>query len=510
MYAKYINKMSKTEVITILKQIDMTKWQYNSDNDVYWQVGISYCANPVNKTYEILGLYVPGAYFNETENGDGTYTCEINENSAVGNYTAKTAPIVFPVNTPGYSAMVAPTSYTDVSTYTHQGFVYMYAGCRGRDAGVPAGVTDLKAAVRYIRYNKNIIPGSMERIFSFGMSGGGAQSALMGTTGDSDLYTPYLEEIGAVSGVSDSIIGSMCWCPITNLDVADAAYEWNLGSARSDLDDDTQKLSNGLAEEFAKYINKLGLKDENGKELVLEKSDSGIYQSGTYYNYIKSTIEKSLSDFLSDTQFQSQNSVSASFSRGFAAVQDYIDSLNSENQWINYDSKTNTVAITSVSDFVKACKTPWKSVGAFDNLDKSVIENVLFGYGDGNGAHFDAMEAELLAGTDYETDFIEDFKKTDLHGNTVDTRVNMYNPMYYLCDYYDGNGSSNIAKYFRIRTGIQQGDTALCTEVDLALALKAKGTDVDFETVWGQAHVKAERIGDSDTNFIEWVNECLK
>jgi hypothetical protein len=32
----------------------------------------------------------------------------------------------------------------------------------------------------------------MDSIFTFGMSGGGAQSALVGATGDSELYTPYL------------------------------------------------------------------------------------------------------------------------------------------------------------------------------------------------------------------------------------------------------------------------------------------------------------------------------
>ena len=41
------------------------------------------------------------------------------------------------------------------------------------------GVTDLKAAVRYLRYNDSLIPGSKNRIFTFGHSGGGAQSALI-------------------------------------------------------------------------------------------------------------------------------------------------------------------------------------------------------------------------------------------------------------------------------------------------------------------------------------------
>lgn len=35
-------------------------------------------------------------------------------------------------------------------------------------------------------------------------------------------------------------------------------------------------------------------------------------------------------------------------------------------------------------------------------LDRSQGENILFGYGDGSGAHFDAVMAELLAGTDYD------------------------------------------------------------------------------------------------------------
>ena len=67
-----------------------------------------------------------------------------------------------------------------------------------------------------------------------------------------------------------------------------------------------------------------------------------------------------------------------------------------------------------------------------------------------------------------------------------------------------------MAAYWRIRTGIAQSDTSLTTEVNLALALEQYDgvKDVDFATVWGQKHVKAERSGDSDTNFIEWVHTC--
>ena len=564
--------ISETQAVSSLSQIDMTHWQYNEETDVYWQTGIVYCENPADETYENLGIFVPGAYLTGTPNGNGTYTCEVNPSGSAAGYTANTAPIVIPVETPGYMAMDAPTEYVNsTSAYTDAGFVYVYPGCRGRDAGAPAGVTDLKAAIRFIRYNDGIIPGSTDRIFSFGMSGGGAQSALLGATGDSELYTPYLEAIGAVSSVSDAVAGSMCWCPITNLDYASEAYEWNLGVTRTDLSADMQELSDAMAEQFALYLNDLNLKDETGNRLTLAASEDGIYQSGSYYDYLKTVIETSLNHFLEDTTFpytvtgggrgglgglndfgdmplldndnpdtdfkargpkgdkgemipdgnfidnneadgidRNLTSGNITLSGTYETVQDYINALNAEKTWVIYDENTNTATVTSIADFVSALKPASKDLGAFDALDQSQGENVLFGYGDGNGAHFDPTMAKLLTGSDYAAEYSEDLARTDALGNSVAYRVNMYNPLYYINDYYEGYGSSNVASYWRIRTGINQSDTALSTEVNLALALENYGADVDFETVWGQGHVEAERTGDSTSNFIAWVGECCK
>ena len=196
-----------------------------------------------------------------------------------------------------------------------------------------------------------------------------------------------------MQGVSDAVLGSMCWCPITNLDSADAAYEWMMGSTRSGLSDEEQAISDALAE-----------------------AGQG--------------------------------------------------------------------------------------------------ENELFGYGDGSGAHFDAALAAILEtlGNDAAADYTNDLNMTDSVGNTAETRLNMYTPLYYLLESSEGYGTSEVAQYWRIRTGITQSDTALSTEVNLALALENyKGVeDVDFETVWGAGHTQAERTGDSTTNFIEWVNACMK
>ena len=90
----------------------------------------------------------------------------------------------------------------------------------------PALIVDYKATVRYLRHNRKQLPaGDTEKIISNGTSAGGALSALLGATGNSPDYEPYLREIGAAEE-RDDIFGSMDYCPITDLPHADLAYEW--------------------------------------------------------------------------------------------------------------------------------------------------------------------------------------------------------------------------------------------------------------------------------------------
>ena len=590
------------EETTQVAGIDMSAWQYEESKDVYWQVGVEYCADPADASYETLGIYVPGAYFTASDNGDGTYTCEVNPNGAAGGYTVSTAPLVIPVNTAGYSAQSAPTKFTnEAATFAAEGIIYVYPGCRGRDSGAPAGATDLKAAIRYIRSNSDILPGDMEKIFAFGHSGGGAQTAILGASGDSSEYDVYLESIGAVMTESDAIYGAMCWCPITSLDYADEAYEWNMGLAREDLIPDMQTASENLAAIYAQYINELQLEDADGNVLTLEETEDGYWQAGSYYDYVIGIVEDSVNAFLANTEFpytassvssgpggggmptvaetpadgtelkesgesvseepgDSDNGESAGEEAGgsdngesageeaaevtdkdagnaaggpagnaaggsaggpgagdsadsasgetYETAEAYIESLNAKESWIEYDADSNTVKVISLSGFAKAAKTPTKDVGAFDTFELSSAENTLFG--EGNGAeHFDVNMTAALEGTPYADQFAVDLNRTDALGITLTQRMNIYNPMYYISDYYDGCGSASTANFWRIRTGISQGDTSINVEINLAAALRQYGCDVDFATVWQKGHETAEITGDSTTNFIAWIAECL-
>ena len=529
---------------------DNAAWQYDEINDIYWQVGVVYVANPASLDYETLGIYVPGAYLEATANGDGTYTASVKPDAQVGQFTAATAPYVLPVNTPVYNASQAPTWLADgIANYTQAGMIYLQPGIRGRDnttdsqgqevvGGAPWGVTDLKAAIRYVRYNKDVLPGDTDKIVSFGHSGGGAQSAVLGASGDSTLYNPYLEALGAAmkdkegNPISDAPYGTMTWSPITSLDYADAAYEWNLGqftdsNTRAE-GTFTQALSQDLAKEYANYINQLGLKHE-GQALTLAESSEGIYTQGPYATYLEGVVNQSLNNFLADTSFPYTSDGAglggSTESVTYETAQAYIDSLNAETQWVTYDAAANRAKISSLADFAKYVKTASKSVPAFDDLSRSQAENAVFGVAEENELHFDQLVARLLKNnqakyesltdwnSQYVTDFESDLAKTDSLGKTIAERQDLYNPMFYLTSAYSGYQTSKLAPHWRIRSGISQGDTALTVETNLALALEnqANGAvkSVDFATVWEQGHTTAERTGDASANFIQWVQEIV-
>ena len=529
---------------------DNAAWQYDEINDIYWQVGVVYVANPASLDYETLGIYVPGAYLEASANGDGTYTASVKSDAQVGQFTAATAPYVLPVNTPGYNASQAPTWLADgIASYTQAGMIYLQPGIRGRDnttdsqgqevvGGAPWGVTDLKAAIRYVRYNKDVLPGDTDKIVSFGHSGGGAQSAILGASGDSTLYNPYLEALGAAmkdkdgNPISDAPYGTMTWSPITSLDYADAAYEWNLGQfADSNTRAEgtfTQALSQDLAKEYANYINQLGLKHE-GQALTLAESSEGIYTQGSYATFLEGVVNQSLNNFLADTSFPYTSDGAgpggSTESVTYETAQAYIDSLNAETQWVTYDAAANRAKISSLADFAKYVKTASKSVPAFDALDRSLAENAVFGVADANELHFDQLVARLLKNnqakyesltdwnSQYVTDFESDLAKTDSLGKTIAERQDLYNPMFYLTSAYSGYQTSKPAPHWRIRSGLSQGDTALTVETNLALALEnqANGAvkSVDFATVWGQGNTTAERTGHASANFIQWVQEIV-
>ena len=152
------------------------------------------------------------------------------------------------------------------------GYVVVEPGARGHDLvdstghyyGVaPAAIVDLKAAVRYVRHNSARIPGNTDRIISTGVSAGGAMSALLGASCDSPLYEELLRDLGAADA-SDAIFASADYCPITDLEHADGAYEWCWGTNPTSSGQPVDQTVSGQSKAmFADYQKSLNLHGQN-------------------------------------------------------------------------------------------------------------------------------------------------------------------------------------------------------------------------------------------------------
>lgn len=573
--------------------LDMTAWQFDKTNNVYYQLGVPYCLNHVSGSYGSLAIFVPGDYLSlpKEEKGD---EYKINTEAKVGSFTPQTAPVLMPINSGNLGPQTSPTSYSfaGLAQYLSAGCIYVYAGFRGRSSGFESGksdvivggdpwpVVDLKAAVRFLRYNAKVLPCDVSRIFTFGFSAGGGISALLGCTGDSPLYDSYLKEIGAATHdaegepLSDATYGSASWCPVTSFDTADASYEWMMGQYSDEGTRAegtwTKLLSNDLARDFATYINEMDLRDQQDQALTLDETSGDLYADGSYYTYIVDCIQNAATDFFATAQFPytytPQHLVNACFpgdpnlqsdgagtldveavtgdasaqaagvastggkTEGKISVQsvvynsadDYIDDLNSDMQWLTVNQTRATVRISSLGDFVRHLKVAAKDVGAFDSVSRSTVENQLFGTEEVGSLHFSKMigtrlsesQSAYAAGDGWKDVYVKEWSKdlaeVDALKTDMETRVSMFNPLYFLSGHYEGAGTAKVASHWRINTGLFQTDTSFCTELNLALALQhCEGVaNVSFTPVWGQGHTLAEPTGSAEENLLAWVVSC--
>ena len=413
---------------------------------------IPYVANPVDKDYQSLNVFVPVKI-------DGKDT------------DASNAPILFEIAMGGYmsvnnaesiEAKQVKLSYrADLALVA--GFVVVSTGCRGRDnrtangkyyGKAPAVIVDLKAAVRYIRFNKGVLPGNVDWIVSVGCSAGGAVSALLGTSGNSPLYESYLNKIGAANA-SDNIFASACYSPITDLEHADMAYEWMYGQTpnRSGLVD--QKLSKQLAKAYAEYQQSLNLKG---------RGDFGMVTAQNYQDYlIRYFLSPSASRFLKDSPDSVRN--------------DYLK----KNIWITW--KDNKASFT-FKDFVSHVGR-MKGLPAFDDFNKKSPENILFGNDSVDARHF----------TNFSLRHLKSNKRSEID-NDIKNFTNLMNALYFVKQ--DNKG---CAQYWWLRNGTSDNHTSQTVMINLATRLQNINKDVNAWLFWDGVH-----CADYDPEgFIEWI-----
>ena len=372
-------------------------------------------------------------------------------------YKTDASPIFLPNTIGGYMpGLPAEPTSVEVKAALAKGYVVVAPGARGRtnydDAGAftgkaPALIVDLKAAVRYLRFNDKVMPGSAEKIVSSGISAGGAASALLGATGNNKDYEPYLLAVGAARA-RDDIFATNAYCPITNLDNADAAYEWMFYGVNdySFLGGGTMKgdqlvVSTQLKDLFPSYVNGLRLYTETGKSRVYLR----LFSNG------EGSFKRHVTTFIVD-------SAQTALAKGTDL---------SAYSWISIEN--GVVKAVDFDDYVKYVKR-MKPAPAFDGIGAPSWENSEFGTATTDNQHFTAYSAT----TTYST----------WQAPLADAQiVKMLNPMYYI-----GTAGTTSSHYWRIRHGAIDADTTVAIPVILATKLMNTGHDVDFAVPWGQKH----------------------
>lgn len=346
------------------------------------------------------------------------------------------------------------------------GFVVVSPGCRGRDnqwpdgtyyGKAPAAIVDLKAAVRYLRHNRDLIPGDTDYIMSSGGSAGGALSSLLAASGNSPDYAPELEAIGAADE-ADNIYAAIGFSPIVNLEHADGAYEWEMGKypvagpavgpikiVPGMVD---QELSQELAAEFCEYQDSLGLQGRDGFGPIDSK------HLGEYIHrfYLQPLADKHLASL--DDEARSA----------------YL----AERPWLGWDGEK---AIFTYADFLEA-RGRMKGCPSFDDLDKSMAEPVLFGTETEDARHFTLFSLRHGTG-DPDAQLSDDLVRA----------VRLMNPMTYTLE-----GNPGCAGHWWLRHGAVEKDTSLPVFVDLVTSLENLGKDVNARLVWDGGHCADDDI----------------
>lgn len=452
---------------------------------------IVYVEHPVDTAYQVMNIYIPEAYFT---------------GQSINGYTADNAPIFFPNQIGGYMpgkpatteaqsmgmrppingqmpgnvpnglppggpGGLSPRTNTVVEALAH-GYIVASAGARGRTQAygkAPAAIVDLKAAVRYLKYNDKNMPGDAGKIISNGTSAGGAMSALLGATGNNTDYEPYLKALGTAPA-TDAIFAVSAYCPITNLDNADAAYEWQFYGVNSykkggpmagtnasaqTLTAEQSAVSKDLKETFPAYINSLKLKDNKGKPLTLDAAGNGSFKE-----WVKSYVIASAN-------------IAISSGKDLSA-----------HQWLRFSNgKVVDLNWDQYIVYMERQKTP----PAFDALDLSSPETQEFGTETVDKQHFTkySMEHSTVAGATL----------ADKHF------VKMMNPLYYI-----GDVKTKTSQRWRIRHGTKDKDGSLATPVILATALQNRGYNVNLELPWDRPH-----SGDYDLpELFSWIDSICK
>jgi len=417
---------------------------------------VPYVLNIEDPTYQCLNLFIPESAY---DSGRGV-------------------PVFLRNYVSGYAgALPKQPDVTDASGRAlREGYVLCIPGARGSNStvpvddgsstlytgGAPNGLLDLKAAVRFLRYNDATIPGDSGMIISDGASAGGAMSSLLGATGNDPAFEPYLKAMGAAD-TRDDVFASIVYCPIIDLEHADMAYEWLLGCVNGTARNKTtelQAVSAELASGYPAYINSLGLK---------HPADGSPLTADNYKDYIKSYLIKSIQR----ARFEG------------VEIPDTVGAVFNGTEYISDLDLDRYIAYVGTTQSLKNAPA-YDSMGVLGGRESA--ENRVFGDPSGKAANFTVFSLRKASGD-----------MTATLDEKMKFRVYLYNPLNFV-----GKRGTDNAGHWYIRQGSR--DATFFNAVTLATKLMNCGYDVDFAFTWNRPHAADFGL---DSMF-DWIGRLVK
>ncbi|KNZ32535.1 MAG: hypothetical protein AD742_11500 [Methylibium sp. NZG] len=486
---------------------------------VRWYREVCYVAQP-----QLMAPVQNNAAIANPQCGYQSMNIFVPESAAADQKTA----IYFQVANGGWFASYVAASVTNGASFdstTSQvgaalkaGYVFVNVGTRSRrllaadgtQAGkAPTVVVDAKAAVRYLRLNDKVMPGSAERIVVNGTSGGGALVSALGASGNSRDHVPYLAETGAAgigkrgsalgSTLRDDVFAVVAYCPITDLGHANIAYEWmftTLGTRAAVSRNNHPAGSAEMAASFADYQRSLRLRNPDGSRLtadnMLATVQAEVVRSAEAHLAAGGTIPA-----LGASSTYNVGNVPTSF----------------VNDWIVADDTTKKVVSLDMARYLNfvASQAVLKPAPAFDNAGVATFpggmsENSLFGTRNQAGLNFSAFAwnhntvAGDGSGQDDTGTLWRDYVRLPSSG--VGDQLRLINPMHYI------DSRADTAPYWYVRHGTRDRDTSFTVSINLARALQAdrRVRDVNYRLAWDRPHGGNYDVPEA----MAWVAETLR
>lgn len=174
-----------------------------------------------------------------------------------------------------------------------------------------------------------------------------------------------------------------------------------------------------------------------------------------------------------------------------------------KRDWLYWDGKR--AAISNLDSYILNHRRRMKPCTSFDTLGMDSGENQEFGTPEQDYIHFDPYIAPAIE--DLKERFPEEYKRyystfaAAIGDEHLAERRYLINPLNFI----NGTEQRDAARFYRIRVGASDADTAFTVSMILAVKLANAGMPVDYALVWDKPHCEADYPGE----VCEWIERIV-